>query len=221
MPETTLSRAGNKYSPCAASHSDSLSSHRFGIRPRLSSYLVVLTLIVYCFAVAPIGAGTVKPSSSPTSSWPVSEPLPPAAEDMRQAILSAVHSGNIEELKEAYDLGELRADLGDEPVGDPVAYWKKHSADGEGRELLAILANMMDVGAAQLARGKDPENNAVFVWPYVAELPLDALTPAQRVDLLRLMPAAEAKAMIEKKTWTWWRLTIGADGLWHAFKKGP
>jgi hypothetical protein len=25
--------------------------------------------------------------------------------------------------------------------------------------------------------------------------------------------------MREKKKWTWWRLTIGADGTWHSFKK--
>lgn len=134
--------------------------------------------------------------------------------------MSAVHSGMIDDLKVAYDLGELKADIADVPVDDPVAYWKSQSRDGEGREILAIIGNLFAVGAAEVARGKDPENNAVYVWPYLAELQLDKLTPAQQVDLLRLMPAAEAKAIQEKKTWTWWRLTIGADGLWHAFKTG-
>jgi len=67
--------------------------------------------------------------------------------------------------------------------------------------------------------GQDLENNIIYVWPYLAEVELDKLTPAQEVDLLRLVGAAEAKAMREKKKWTWWRLTIGADGTWHSFKK--
>ena len=40
------------------------------------------------------------------------------------------------------------------------------------------------------------------------------------VELLQLVGPAEAKAMREKKKWTWWRLTIGADGTWHSLKKG-
>lgn len=139
---------------------------------------------------------------------------------MRQAILTAVHSGDIEELKVAYDLGELKADIADERVDDPVAYWKRMSADGEGREILAILGNLLAIGPAEVARGKDPENNAIYVWPYLAELDLTKLTPAQQVDLLRLVPPTQAKAMMTQKKWTWWQLTIGADGLWHAFKKG-
>lgn len=138
---------------------------------------------------------------------------------MYEAILSAVHSGRIEDLKLAYELGELRADLGDVPVSDPVAHWKALSADGEGREILAIVADLFAIGPAAVRRGKDPENNAVYVWPYLAELPLDTLSPAQQVDLLRIVPAQDAKAMRAGKTYTGWRLTIGADGLWHAFHK--
>lgn len=185
---------------------------------------MLVIAVVYCLGFAAAGAeGESKaPGARPEASrsWPISTPLPPAAEDMRQAIETAIHSGDIEELKVAYDLGELKADISDQPVSDPVAYWKAQSADGQGREILAVLGNLLAVGAAEVTRGKDPENNAVYVWPYLAEIPLDRLTPAQQVDLLRLVPAAEAKAMITRKTWTWWRLTIGADGLWHAFKKG-
>lgn len=210
--------------PRAASHPSHLSflvgfTHALAVVP----YLVALALIVHSSTVGASLAGTAAPTNQQkaANTWPLSDPLPPAAEDMRQAILTAVHAGSIDELKVAYDLGELRADIGDGDISDPVTYWKKQSADGAGREILAILSDLLAVGPAQVARGRDPENNAVYVWPYLAELPLDKLTPAQHVDLLRLMPANEAKAMIEKKTWTWWRLTIGADGLWHAFRKGP
>lgn len=186
-------------------------------------YLMLVSAIVYCLAL-PVGAQDktkdVGRKPAPSASWPISTALPPAAADMRDAIEAAIHAGDITELKVAYDLGELKADISDHPVSDPVEFWKAQSADGEGREILAVLANLLAVGPAAVARGQDPENNAVYVWPYLAELPLDKLTPAQKVDLLRLMPQAEAKALLEKKTWTWWRLTIGSDGLWHAFKKG-
>lgn len=213
-------------SPRAASHPcyPSKFMHARGGARRLSvAYLVLVSAIVYSLAL-PSGAQNTtnvagsKPAAS--ASWPVSTPLPPAAADMRDAIETAIQAGDLAELKVAYDLGELKADISDQPVSDPVAYWKAQSADGEGRDILAVLANILAVGPAQVSRGQDPENNAVYIWPYLAELPLDKLTPAQKVDLLRLMPAAEAKTMLEKKTWTWWRLTIGADGLWHAFKKG-
>lgn len=170
--------------------------------------------------MTPASSGAAPKAPPAGRGWPVAEPLPPAAEDTRQAILSAVHSGAIEELEVAYELGDQKPDIGQSGVADPVAHWKKLSADGEGREVLAVLGNLLSVGAAQVAMGRDPENNAVYVWPYLAELPLDKLTAAQQVDLLRLMPATEAKAIMAGKTWTWWRLTIGADGQWHVFKKG-
>jgi hypothetical protein len=86
-------------------------------------------------------------------------------------------------------------------------------------EILAVLAEILSLEPARLPVGKDPENNAVYVWPYLAERPLDKLAPGEEVDLLRLMPHAAAKAMREKKKWTWWRLSIGADGTWHSFRK--
>lgn len=184
--------------------------------------VILLSALVYWGApnVAHSEPGGAATAAARAPAWPISTPLPPAAEDMYEAIMSAVHSGVIDDLKIAYDLGELRADIADEPVSDPVAHWKSRSADGEGREILAVIADLFAIGAAEVARGKDPENSAVYVWPYFAELPLDKLTPAQQVDLLRIVPASEAKAMIAKKKYTGWQLTIGADGLWHTFKRG-
>jgi hypothetical protein len=221
MPGMPQSTADRNRLPCVASHSHVLSKPQraaLAFRPR--PLVVVLCAIVYCLGSLVPVVNAEPPGPGGHGAWPVSEPLPPAAEAMRQALLDAVQSGRIDDLKIAYDLGELRADIADEAVSDPIAYWKKVSSDGEGQEVLAILGNLLAVGAAQVARGKDPENAAIYVWPYIAEVPLDTLTPSQRVDLLRLMPSREVQAMIAGKTWTWWRLTIGADGLWHSFKKG-
>ncbi|MGE0022316.1 MAG: hypothetical protein AB7S70_01645 [Hyphomicrobium sp.] len=145
--------------------------------------------------------------------------LPQSVVDMREQILAAVHAGSIDELKGAIEWNELKPDFGPAGNDDPIAYWKRVSGDGEGRQVLAVLANLLALAPARLAIGRDPENALVYVWPYLAELPLDSLTPAEEVDLYRLMPAAEAKAMRAAKAWTWWRVAIGADGTWHTFRK--
>ena len=171
------------------------------------------------------------------------EGLPGAVEDMREAILGAVRSGNIEDLRYAYELNELKPDLGADlrpglgrglgpdrgsnpefepkPIGDPVAYWRHISGDGAGREILAILATLLEGGYVTLALGRDLENDRVYVWPYFAEVPLDSLSPAQEVELLRLVPPARAAQMKAAGKYTYWRLAIGADGTWHSFKQQP
>lgn len=140
---------------------------------------------------------------------------------MREAIFSAIKSGRIEDLRFAYELNELKPDLGDDPGGDPVAYWKKISGDGAGYEILAVLAGLLEAGYVELPVGRDLENNKVYVWPYFAEVPLGRLDPAQEVELLRLVPPERAKEMKAVGKYSYWRIAIGADGVWHSFRKGP
>jgi hypothetical protein len=149
------------------------------------------------------------------------EALPEPVKEMREAILAAVSSGRIEDLRHAYELNELKPDLGTQPVRDPVAHWKQISGDGEGREVLAALAEALDAGYVVLPLGRDLENNRIYVWPYFAEVPLGKLTPAQEVELLRLVAPAAAKEMRAAGKYTHWRLSIGADGTWHSFRRGP
>jgi hypothetical protein len=146
--------------------------------------------------------------------------LPRPVEEMREAILSAVRSGRIEDLRYAWELNELKPDLG-VAASDPVAHWKQISGDGEGLEILAALAQILDAGYVVLPLGADIENNRLYVWPYFAEVPLDRLTPAQEVELLRLVSPAALKDMRSAGAYTHWRIVIGADGTWHAFRKGP
>jgi hypothetical protein len=145
--------------------------------------------------------------------------LPPPVREMGDGIRGAIRSGSIEDLRTPLEWNELAPVVANEKIDDAIAYWKKQSGDGEGREILAILAKLIEAGPAQLPLGKDPENMAVYVWPYLAERPLDKLTPAEEVDLYRLVTPAEARAMRGKKKWTWYRLAIGADGAWHSFMR--
>jgi hypothetical protein len=195
-------------------------------------FLVVQILLVHCLGTGvPARAQAANPlpgsarcaepkGAAGTKIAYGSDRLPAAVEDMREAILSAVRSGRIEELRHAYERNELKPDLG-APVADPVAHWRQLSGDGEGREILAILAGILDAGYVSLSLGRDIENDKVYVWPYFAEVPLGSLTPPQEVELLRLVSPAAARQMQNSGRYTYWRLAIGADGTWHSFLKQP
>ena len=145
--------------------------------------------------------------------------LPARIAEMRELILAAVRSANIEDLKAAIDESGMKPDMGFDASADPIAELKKASADGAGLETLAALGEILDMQPATLPLGKDLENNLIYVWPYLAEQPLERLTPAEAIDLYRLVPAAKVSEMREKKRWLWWRIAIGADGSWLMFKK--
>ncbi|HRY06841.1 MAG TPA: hypothetical protein P5114_06945 [Hyphomicrobiaceae bacterium] len=145
--------------------------------------------------------------------------LPRPVAEMIDAINLAVNSGEIEDLRTAIEWNELPPTFAADPVDDPIAYLKQASTDKAGRQMLALMGNLLSVGPAHQHLGRDPENSGVFIWPYLAERPLDQLTPAEEVDLYRLVPADIIAAMRAAKRWTWYRLVIGADGTWHAFMR--
>jgi hypothetical protein len=193
---------------------------------RVAPFLLALPLLVHCFGpLAPALSQTSPKAGVPTKQPPLpkihygSDKLPEPVREMREAILAAALSGEIEELRHVYEMNDLRPDLGSGPSRDPVAAWKQASGDGKGLEVLAALSLILEAGHVVLPLGRDLENNRVYVWPYFAEVPLDKLTPAQEVELLRLVPPAAAKAMKDKGRYTHWRVTIGADGSWHSFRK--
>ena len=128
-------------------------------------------------------------------------------------------SKTLEDLKSALDWNEMKPDFGFAPTDDPITALAAASSDGKGLEILAVLAEILEMQPAALPLGKDLENNLIYVWPYLAETPIESLTAAEEVDLYRLVSGAKVAEMREKKRWTWWRLVIGADGTWQSFKK--
>jgi hypothetical protein len=194
-------------------------------------FLLAQFAVVQCFGPASPAHAQRSPekSSSAKKRQPAapevrygSDRLPGPVQDMRDAILSAVRAGRIEELRYAWDLNELKPDLGVALADrDPIAHWKRISGDGEGREILAALGEILDAGYVVLPLGRDLENNRVYVWPYFAEVALDRLTPAQEVEFLRLVSPSALKDMRSVGKYTHWRIAIGADGTWHSFRRGP
>lgn len=145
--------------------------------------------------------------------------LPLLVVEMREAILAAARSGRVDDIKLAIELNEIKPVFGEGPVADPAAHLKALSADGQGREMLAAMASVLEAGWIAVPLGRDIENNRIYVWPHFAETGLANLSPAAEVELYRLVPVAEARRMREKGVYDHWRIGIGADGVWHFLRR--
>jgi hypothetical protein len=139
--------------------------------------------------------------------------LPDPVKRMLEQIATAAESGEIENMRPVLESNELRPMVADTYVADPIALWKKESADGSGRDVLAAMLNVMSSGYAHAGQGKDE----MYVWPYFAETGLSALTPAQEVELYRIVPPERAAAMKKTGRYGYYRLGIAPDGVWHYF----
>jgi hypothetical protein len=189
----------------------------------------LLALLGLVHACAPLGEALAqraerKPPAGPAQSSRMgseirhgTEGLPAPVLEMREAILAAVRSGQIEDLRTAVELNEIKPVIADTAVGDPIAHWRQVSADGEGREILSVLGQILEAGYVTLPIGRDLENNRVYVWPYFAGVALDKLTSAQEAELLGIVPAAMAEEMKKGGRYTYYKLGIAADGTWHFF----
>ena len=137
--------------------------------------------------------------------------LPPPVQKMLEAIVVAAQSGDIEQMRPVLESNELKPMVAAAAVDDPIAFWKKASADGAGREVLAALLNVLSSGFVRVKEGKEE----MYVWPYFAETDLTTLTPSQAVDLYRILPAAQAVPMQRSGKYSYYRVGIAADGVWH------
>jgi hypothetical protein len=141
--------------------------------------------------------------------------LPPEIKSTLEDIVVAAQGGDIEAMREVLEQNELKPMLSSEPVSDPIAFWRKQSADGEGRDILAAMLNVFSAGFAKQGEGK----NATYIWPYFADMDLTKLTPSQQVELFRVVPVADALAMQKTGKYSYYRAGIGSDGVWHYFMK--
>ncbi len=141
-----------------------------------------------------------------------------AARRMHELLLEAVQSGDIEKLRPYIGDGENMTLLSFGGVeGDPIEFLKSLSGDGEGYEIMAILQDVLQAGFVKLQT--DPENE-IFVWPYFHSLPIDKLTPAQRVDLYRVVTHGDYEDMKGFGAYNFYRVGITPDGRWQFFVAG-
>jgi hypothetical protein len=188
---------------------------------------MVLMGVVYCAPFASLSAtdkktqkqGKSGPKSAPPLKPPAPNALPAPVEELRQAILEAVQSGRIADLRIAIELNELKPDLGAEPSEDPIAALVRLAGDGTGSEVLRILGLLFEAPPTILPLGRDLENNRLFVWPGFAEKPLPEWTASDTALHEQLVSSADLARQQTTGRYIGWRLVIAADGTWHAFRK--
>ena len=143
---------------------------------------------------------------------------PEAVRRMRQLIVEAAASGDIERLRPLLGKGvtETQVSIVESDEG-PVETLKGQSGDSDGVEVLAILLDVLATGFVHVGQGTPDE---MYVWPYFAEMPLAGLTPPEKVELLRIVTAGDFSDMQEFGSYNFYRVGITPDGQWKFFVTG-
>lgn len=143
--------------------------------------------------------------------------LPKPVARMHSQLKEAAANGDLDRIRMILESNEMPPTLSFGDIGDPIDFLKQSSGDGEGFEILAILADILDAGFLHVDVGTAQE---MYVWPYFARYPLEDLRPDQKVELFRIVTAGDFAEMQEFGAWTFYRLGIGPDGTLHFFVAG-
>jgi hypothetical protein len=100
---------------------------------------------------------------------------------------------------------------------DPVALWRNTYPESGGLEVLAMLISILETGFVHVDAGTPQD---MYVWPYFAYVPLKQLKPEQKVELFRIVTGADYRTMEQTGAYTFYRVGIGPDGIWHFFVSG-
>lgn len=172
-------------------------------------------------ATSPEEQDPTRPNVDPDAPLPTVEydldKLPEPVRAMRERIIEAAKTGSVEALRPLIGSGDDRTDFGGDAETDPLTYLKSLSGDAEGREVLAILLDILDSGYVHLNAGTE---NELYAWPYFFAYPLDKLTPRQMVELLRIVTAGDYDQMKEYGAYIFYRTGITPDGKWRFFLTG-
>jgi hypothetical protein len=169
---------------------------------------------------APAASEAAPPAASdkpvPVVEYDVSK-LPEPVKELREKIVAAAATGDPEKLRPLLSGNGEPPQLSLNAFDDPITYLKSQSGDPEGREILAILIEVLDAGYVHVGAGTPDE---MYVWPYFAEYPVDKLTPPQLVELFRLIYAGDYEDMKNEGTYLFYRVGITPKGEWKYFIAG-
>lgn len=145
--------------------------------------------------------------------------LPEPVATKRAELIAAAQSGDISKLKAIFDAQSSPVTVSFGDPEDPIAYLKGESKDGEGYEILAILADLLD---APFAASEDGEGKVFYVWPYLAQMEGigEVATPADKVVGIQVAGYDTFKTIQEFGVWIWWRVYIDGNGSLSAFVAG-
>lgn len=141
--------------------------------------------------------------------------LPTPVRRLREQIMEAAATGDPAALQPIIDAnGEPPAFSYNDIGEDPIAYLKSLSADPEGREILAVLIEMLEAGYVHVGEGTP---NEMYVWPYFAHYPVDRLTGPQIVELLKIVYPGDYEDMKIYGAYLFYRVGLAPDGTWRYF----
>ena len=143
--------------------------------------------------------------------------LPDKVKAMRRRILDATRTGDLEALRPVIESNEMPPAFSGGDTDDPIQTLKLLSGDDKGREILAILQEVLEAGYVHADVGTPQD---MYIWPYFTRYPLDKLTGPQMVELFRLITAGDFQDMQDKGVYSFYRIGIGPDGTWHFFEDG-
>ena len=141
-------------------------------------------------------------------------PVPPAVLRTRDRILAAARTGDLQTLLTLMHANANMPVFSHTQRQDPAAYWRETYPDSEGIEILSILISILETEPARIDAGTPQET---YLWPYFARLPIKSLTPAQKVDLFRVVTGSDYQQMLQRGRYVFYQLGIGPDGTWRYF----
>lgn len=166
----------------------------------------------------PDGGAEVEPEAPlPEIQYDVSK-LPEPVQKLRNQILEAAKSGDLERLRPLLGSGDQQTQLSLGGISsDPIAYLKELAGDEGGQEILAIIEEVLSAGFVHMEQGTP---NDLYVWPYFFAIPLDKLTAPQRVELFKIITAGDYDDMKNYGAYIFYRIGITPDGRWNFFLAG-
>jgi hypothetical protein len=143
--------------------------------------------------------------------------LPEPVARTRDRILAAARTGELGRLVAVMQSGETLPIFSLGSGQDPITYWKSNYPDSNGIEILATLIDILETPVVHVDAGTPQET---YVWPYFARMSLKTLTPAQKVELFKIVTGSDYKDMLAAGAYNFFRVGIGRDGSWRFFVTG-
>jgi hypothetical protein len=143
--------------------------------------------------------------------------LPAPVARIRDKILAACETGDVEALRIPIDWNETRplfAKSGAFKAGtDPIEILKALSFDRKGRETISLIRAIFAQPYVKIVRGP----TTLYEWPAFARYPQTPATADEALGRWRCVRFADlARSNAEGKPHAT-RIAIAADGVWHYF----
>ena len=137
---------------------------------------------------------------------------------MRELLLEAAKSGDIEKLRPYVGEGDDATMLSSAASKATRSNFSR-ACRAMARDTKSWPFSRTSSNRASCSSIAGTEND-LFVWPYFYGMPLDKLTPAQRVELYRLVTHGDYEDMKSFGAYNFYRVGITPQGRWRFFVAG-